>query len=224
MPTFDALRLVADNRKLIRKFQKSMVMGRIATTPLPTSLFTTGSTGALMDFKADGWLPFGIMTQDGIEYEREVSSESVSGLGYSGSLRSDPTEVVRSVSFTPMEYGRRHMQELVLGADFSGVKQTLANGEIVYDEPEMPVNQEWQLLIIGVDGPATDQWVAGKGFGATKINSAGSQTWGQTDPVTTPIKMDVFTDDASGTPTRHYLGGTGAKKASVALGWAQATA
>lgn len=222
-PTFDALRQESDDRSLIRKIQKAIVLLRVGSgLPLPTTLFTTG--GALADFKADGWLAAGMITPDGIEYGRDMTEEEVQALGYSGAVRTDVTEVARSVTFTPLEYGRKHMLELAYGTDLTAVKQTLANGEIVFDEPEMPINQEYQMLILGSDGPALKQWILGRAYGAVKLSASDNQTWGQTDPVTTPVTLKVLTDGLTGAPLRHFIGGTGAKTAKTALGFAQATA
>lgn len=224
-PTFDTIRQQSDDRNLIRKIQKAIVLLRPVTpaTPqaLPSTLFTTG--GQLVDFKADGWLAVGMVTTDGIEFGRDMTEEEVMALGYSGAVRTDVTEVARAVTFTPLETGRKHMLELTYGTDLTAVKQTLANGEIVFDEPDMPINQEYQLLILGSDGPALNNWILGRAYGAVKISSSDSQTWGQSDPVTTPITLKVLTDGVTGVPLRHFIGGTGAKAAKVNLGFAQGT-
>lgn len=219
-PTFDTLRQESDNRNLVRKIQKAIILLRVSTDPLPTTLFTTG--GALVDFKADGWLPAGLITPDGIEYGRDVTEEDTPAFGYSSPVRSDVTEVARSVTFTPMETGRKHMLELAYGTDLTAVQQTLADGEIVFDEPDMPINQEYQLLVLGVDGPADNQWILGRAYGAAKISEGGAQTWGSSDAVTSPVTMKVLTDAVTGVPLRHFIGGTGAKAASTALGFTQA--
>jgi len=219
MPTFDTIQQGADDRNLIRKIQKGVGFLAPTTVDLPATLFEAG--GGLIDLKAAGWLPVGIVTPDGWEFGRDISKEDVSALGYASPVRSDITEVARSVKVTALETGKRHMLELTYGTDLTGVTQA-ANGEIVIDEPDLPVGQEYRLLVIGSDGPAADNWILGRGYGLVKLTSTDSQKWGKGDPVQQSFTFDVFTDDEIGTPVRHYIGGTGAAAAKTALGFTAA--
>ena len=221
MPTFDTLRQEFDSRALIRKIQKALAVLAPTSVELPESLF--GADGSLIDLKALGFLPVGIVTPDGYTFPREVSSEDISAMGYAGPVRSDNTAVARSVTFTALESGKRHMLELKYGQDLSGVKQS-ANGEIVFDEVDLPMGEEYRLLVIGSDGPASENWIVGKGYGRVKLASTGDETWGQEGAVQQEFTLNVFTDDEIGSPVRHYMGGTGAKKHSALLGFEQATA
>lgn len=217
-PTLDTLRQDADTRALVRKIQKAVAFLLPTSVALPESLFA--ADGSLIDLKASGALPVGMVTPDGYTFGREVSSEDISAMGYTSPVRSDDTAVARSVTFTALESGKRHMLELVYGADLSGVTQDSATGEVVFDEPDLPVGQEYRLLVIGSDGPAADNWIFGKGYGLVKLASAGDQSWGQEGAVSTEITLNVFTDDEIGTPVRHYMGGTGALKHKAELGFA----
>ncbi|MFM9430061.1 hypothetical protein [Arthrobacter sp. MP_2.3] len=221
MPSFDTIRQDSDNRNLVRKIQKAMAFIAPTSVALPTTLFM--AAGALIDLKAVGWLPAGIVTPDGYEFGRDISSDDVAGLGYAGPVRSDISGVARSVTFTAAETGRKHMLELEYGTDLTAVKQGLANGEIIIDEPDLPVGREYRLLVIGIDGPADNQWILGRGYGLVKLASTGSQKWGSGDGVQHSYTLNVFTDDAIGTPVKHYIGGTGAVKQKLALGFAQGT-
>lgn len=217
-PSFDTLRQDTDSRQLIRKIQKAIaVIGRRDAVELPESLY--GVDGQLIDLKALGWLPVGIVTPDGYSFPREVESETIDALGYASPVRSDTTKVPRQITFTPLEKGRRHMAELTLGTDLTGTTQDPETGEIVFDEPDLPVGEEYRLLVIGSDGPASENWVLGKGYGSVKLNAGGSETWGQEGAVSSEITLDVFTDDEIGTPVRHYMGGTGALKHKDLLGF-----
>lgn len=225
MPTFDELRQEADNRNLVRKIQKAMLVLRpkgTGTSPgLPASLFDANSNTQLIDLKAAGWLPAGLVTPDGYTFGREVNKEDVSAMGYASAVRSDPTSVPRSIRFTGLENLKRHMLELKYGTDLSGVTQS-ATGEIVFDEPDLPADQEYEVLVIGSDGPAAAQWIIGKGYGTTKLAGTGDETWGQEGAQSQEYTLDVFTDEATGTPVRHYIGGTGAMAAATELGFTQA--
>lgn len=222
MPTLDTQRQDFDERALVRKIQRAVAVLAPTTVDLPASLFDVG--GSLIDLKVAGWLPVGIVTPDGFEFGRDINKEDVSALGYASPIRSDTTEVARSVSFTALESGRRHMLELELGTDLSSVTQTLANGEVVIDEPDLPIGREYRLLIIGSDGPADEQWIFGRGYGLVKLASSDSQMWGQSGPVQHKYTLDVFTDDEVGTPVKHYIGGTGAVKHKAAMDFTQAPA
>jgi hypothetical protein len=216
MPTFATIQQEADNRNLIRKIQKAVAFIAPTTVELPDTLFAAGS---LVDLKALGYLPVGLVTPDGYEFGRDVSKEDVSALGYASPVRSDITEVARSVSMTLLETGRRHILELTYGTDLSAVTQDPTSGEVVFDEPDLPVGQEYRLLVLGSDGPAADNWIVGRGYGSVKLASTDSQTWGTGDAVQQALTFDVFTDSEIGTPVRHYLGGTGAVKNKLATGF-----
>lgn len=225
--TFEALRQEADNRGLIRKIQKAALFMRVrgtGTNPgLPDSLFDAASNTMLLDLKADMWLAAGMVTPDGYTFTREVNKEDVSAMGYATPGRSDVTTVPRTISFTGLENLKRHMLELQYGTDLSGVQQTV-NGEVVFDEPDLPADQEYEILVIGADGPAAAQWIIGRGYGTTKLASTGDETWAQEGAQTKQYTLDVYSDEDTGSPVRHYIGGTGAKAAADLLGFAQAPA
>ncbi|SDK79150.1 hypothetical protein [Arthrobacter sp. ok362] len=217
MPTFDTIRQGADERALIRKIQKAVGFLAPTSVELPESLFDVG--GSLVDLKALGFLPIGIVSPDGYEFGRDINKEDVTALGYASPVRSDITEVARSVTMTPLETGRKHMLELNYGTDLSAVTQDATTGEVVFDEPDLPVGEEYRLLVLGSDGPAAENWILGRGYGSVKLASTDSQKWGTGDPVQQPLTFDVFTDSEIGTPVRHYMGGTGAVKNKAVLGF-----
>lgn len=219
MPSFETIRQDSDNRNLIRKIQRAMAFIAPTTVPLPTTLF--GAGGTLIDVKTIGWLPVGIVTPDGYEFGRDINKEDVAALGYASAVRSDITEVARSITMTALQSGRRHMMELELGTDLAAVTQTLANGEVVVDEPDLPIGQDYRLLIIGSDGPAANNWIMGRAYGAVKLASTDSQKWGTGDAIEHSYTFDVFTDPTIGVPVKHYIGGTGAVANKTAMGFTQ---
>lgn len=218
MPTFDTVRQGADERALIRKIQKAVAFIAPDTVDLPASLFS--GAGMLIDLKAAGWLPVGMVTPDGYEFGRDVSKSDISAFGYAGPVRSDVESVARSITMTPLETGRKHMLELALGTDLTAVAQSPTTGEVVFDEPDLPVDKEYRMLIVGSDGPAAENWILGRGYGRVKLASTDSTTWGTSDPVSQPLTFDVFTDTETGAPVKHYMGGTGAVKHKLVTGFA----
>lgn len=219
MPTFATIQQEADERALVRKIQKAVAFLAPKSVDLPETLFGVG--GALIDLKALGYLPVGLVTPDGFEFGRDVSKNDISALGYASPVRSDVEAVARAITFTALETGKKHMQELSYGTDLTAVTQDPTSGEIVIDEPDLPVGQEYRLLILGSDGPAAENWILGRGYGSVKLASTDSQTWGTSDAVQQSYTFDVFTDDEIGSPVRHYIGGTGAVTHKLALGFTQ---
>lgn len=219
MPTFDTLRQEADSRALVRKIQKAIAFIAPVTADLPETLFT--ADGSLVDLKAEGYVPVGLVTPDGYKFTREISKEDISALGYASPVRSDITTVARSVAFTALERGKRNMLELKYGVNLSNTQQS-ANGEVVFDEPDLPIGEEYRLVIIGSDGPAAENWILGRGYGRVKLASTGEENWGQEGAVTEEYTLDVFTDDEIGSPVRHYQGGTGAAKHKAITGFTAA--
>lgn len=219
MPTFDTIRQGADNRALIRKIQKAvMFLGRSDAT-LPATLFEGGPT-TLVDLKAAGFVPVGLVTPDGYTFSREISKEDVFALGYASASRSDITQVPRQITFTAYENAKKHMLEMKYGTNLDGVTQDPTTGEIVFEEPDLPIGEEYKAIVIGSDGPADDNWIIGKGYGSTKLASTGEETWGQEGAQSQEYTLDVFQDETVGAPVRHYMGGTGPLKHAVALGFA----
>lgn len=217
MPTFDTLRQEADNRGLVRKIMKAILFLGRGDVELPDTLFDLD--GTLRDLKAAGYLPVGLVTPDGYTFSREINKEDVSALGYASAIRSDITTVPRSVTFTALENLKRTLLELKYGMDLSQTEQNQTTGELVFDEPDLPVGEEYRLVILGSDGPAAANWLIGKGYGTAKLAGTGDETWGQEGALGQEYTLDIFADATTGTPVRHYIGGTGALAASLELGF-----
>lgn len=221
MPSFATIQAESDERSLVRKVQRIGIFVAKKTVELPTAI--TGPDSLPIDLKAAGWLPVGLVTPEGLTFSKEVEKDEVDAFGYASPVRSDVMRAPRTVAFTPLEKGRKHMQEITKGTDLSGTTQAV-NGEIVIDEPDLPIDDEWRLLVIGDDGAATANWILGMGFGAVKLASTGEETWGREGAIQQALTFDVFTDEEVGVPVRHYIGGTGAKAAAAILGFTQAGA
>ena len=219
MPTISEQIAAADERGLVRKIQRAMAFIAPTTVELPESLYSTGS---LVDLKTSGFLPVGLVSPDGYSFSREIEKEDVDALGYASPVRSDVTRVPRSVTFTALEKGRKHMLELTYGTDLSAVTQDAATGEVVFDEPDLPVNAEYRLIVVGEDGPAAENWVMGKGFFRVKLSGTAEEVWGREGAVSQQFTLDVFSDDEAGVPVRHYIGGTGAVAHKDVLGFSAA--
>lgn len=213
--TFSAIKQGADNRKLVRKVLEAVMFLAPTSVALPASL--TDETGALQALPSGFW-PVGIVTPDGYTFAADTTKEDVDGLGYIEPVRSDITKVAKTIEATALETFKRNLQGLILGRDMSTVTP-LASGEIVYDEASMPVFDEFRAVIIGKDGPASEEWLIGRGYPLIKLKEIPEQVWKASDPIQAKLSFDVYTDQTLGTPCRHYLAGTGVTKYADALGY-----
>jgi hypothetical protein len=212
----------ADERGLVRKVRRAVGFLAPVSVELPENL--TGPDSLPIDLKALGFLPIGIVTPDGYRFGRDVEKDDVDALGYASFVRTDVMRVARTITVNPLEFGRRHMQELKYGTDLSAVQAVADSGEIVFDEPDLPNDAEYRLVVAADDGPAANNWILGRGYGRVKLGNAGEEAWGSTGALSQELTLDVFVDDEIGTPVRHYLGGTGAKASVDILGYTTATA
>ena len=217
MATVDEITTASHHRSQVRKIQRSYAFLLPSTAPLPDSLYTTGS---LTDFNSTvGAISLGLVSPDGWTFSREMEVEDINALGYGSPVRSDVTVVPRSVTVTALESNRKEIQELKYGTVITET-QDASTGEVVFDEPDLPNSKEYRLIVVGADGPADEQWIMGKGFPAVKLTGTGEEVWGQEGAVSQELTFSVFSDDATGTPVRHYLAGTGATKFKDVLGYA----
>lgn len=219
MPTLAELQTEYDSRGLVRKIQRAVGLLAPMDVDLPEAL--TDEDSLPIDLKAEGFLPIGIVSADGYNFASDIEKDDIDALGYSSFVRSDITRVARTVSFTAMETGRKHLSELLHGVDLSGVTMG-ANGEIVWDEPDLPLGQEFRFLVVGSDGPAATNWIIGKGFPSVKLASVGEEAWSKEGALQREVTLDVFTDEDAGYPVRHYLGGTATQKYADVLGYGTA--
>lgn len=217
-PTIATLMQDADSRGLVRKVRRAMGFLAELDTDLPETL--TAADMQPIDLKAAGFKPIGIVTPEGYRFRREVEKANVDALGYASPIRTDVQRVARQITVNPMHYGQRHLQELRYGVDLSDVQQDPETGEVVFDEQDIPVDKEYRLLVVADDGPATANWILGRGYFAVKVASTGEENWGGDGAVQPELVLDVFTDEDAGVPVRHYLGGTGAKASADILGYA----
>ncbi|MBM7795838.1 hypothetical protein [Pseudoglutamicibacter cumminsii] len=219
MATFDELHTEAHRRSLIRKAVKSVafIRKKDADNKPIESIF--GSDGSLLDLKSEGWLPIGLVTDDGYTFGRDTNVDDITSHGFANPTRKDVVSVERSVTTTIQEYGKRHVEELIQGADFSGVKQNAKTGEIVTDEQDLPTPGAYELLVIAMDGPVDQRWYLGKFFPSVQLSEASEEAWGKEGAIERELTFDVFSDEELGFPVRHFIGGPAASASKDILGY-----
>lgn len=220
MVTFAELHETAHERRNVRKAKQSVALiGRkseVGALDFPT-VFKPGS---FPDLSTDttGLRPLGLVTNDGFTGGREEENEEIPAHGVADAVRTDTTSVSRTLSTTVLEKHRRVIQEIALGADFSG--KTVTPGEfLTLDEPEMPMHDEWTIVLILKDGAPGNEIFFGRLLGTVKIQSAGEESWGTEGADQQELTWKAFTDKDYGTPVKHFIGGPGFEALAAELGY-----
>ncbi|AYD89669.1 hypothetical protein D5R93_05715 [Actinomyces lilanjuaniae] len=196
-PTFDALKTAADNRNLVRKTKAAIMFLAPTTADMPEDIMDGPTSLRELD---EAWWPVGLVTPDGYTFGSDTSKEEVEALGYIEPVRTDITKVAKSIQFTAYETLKRNFQQLIYGVDLSTVTQDAASGAVVFDEMPVPDQEEFRALVVSKDGPASDQWLVGRGYPLVKLAEVPEETWNSSDAVQAQVTLDIFTDPVLGTP------------------------
>lgn len=224
MATFDELHTEAHRRSLIRKAIKSIAFIRKKDADNKPIEILFAGPGAFIDLKSEGWLPIGLVTDDGYTFGRDTNVDDITSHGFANPTRKDVVSVERSVTTTIQEYGKRHIEELIQGADLSGVTQNAQTGEVVTDEQDLPTPGAYELLVVAMDGPVDQRWYLGKFFPSVQLSEASEEAWGKEGAIEREVTFDVFTDEELGFPVRHFIGGPAAAASKDILGYDAAPA
>ena len=217
--SIEALKKKYNKAKNVRKALNVLAFFAPMTVALPDAITEAG--GAIKEIPAD-WEPLGLFTTDGGEISPDVTVDDVEALGYAEPIRSDLTKAGKTVKLAILELNRKETLSLIHGVDLSQVKANKTTGEVVFDEPLLPVLREVRLLVISADGPADDEWLMGWGFPRVKFSSLPTSTLNGTDPIKGELEFKTFSDEDLGTSCRHYLGGSGMLRHRDITGFEQA--
>ncbi|NIH72216.1 hypothetical protein [Auritidibacter ignavus] len=217
MATIEALMAEGHNRKLRRHGGlKQIVYLAPQSVEVPTSLFSSGNE--LIDPVRIGFHPVGLLTDDGVEFNDSFEVEGSSSVGYTSNTREDPGETERGISVTLQESYNKFVEGVVRGADYSGLEMS-ENGEVVFDDPSLPILTEYRGLVLSVDGPPEDQWIMGKLYFALQLSSRDAYSWAKGVTMDRPVSFTALDDAVEGIPSREIIAGTGPLRHAKALGF-----
>ena len=182
MPSFASLKTAADTTSAVHKALEALAFLAPFTVDLPEEI--TGVDKDPVDLVALGFKPIGIVTPDGYTFGGDVEKAEVEALGYSTPVRSDIIRAPKTVSLTALESDRRDLAELLYGMDLSAIVAG-TNGEVVFDEPPVPLGIEYRLLVISRDGSAAAPYYRGRGYGRVKLANVPEEVWSASDPAST---------------------------------------
>lgn len=215
MVSFAELKDRADNAANVRKAVEAFGFMAPMSVELPENIIGPG--GTLVELPdPDQWWGIGITTE-GYEFESDIDKEETEGHGYSDPVRTDINRVAKTVKWTAYETDKRQFLEFTLGMDLSAVTAT-ADGEIVFEEPDIPDSLELRCLLVYRDGTIAKPYYRGKGYSKVKLGDLGSLAWGS-ESISQEVTADVQAGP-EGFAVRHYIGGAAFDLA--ANGWTPA--
>lgn len=216
MTTLDAL-MAEGHERLLRRHGglKQILLLGPAGLEMPESLFT--SVNEIIDPFELGFFSVGLLTDEGVNFENTFEEEGSSSAGYTSETRSDLSTTSDTFAATLQESYNRYVEEVVRGADYSALEMS-EYGEIIYDNPAMPIFREFRALALAADGPPEDQWIMGEYFPAVKLSARDARAWAKGGTIDRPVTFKQFPED--GLISRSIVGGSGPLKHRDALGFA----
>lgn len=205
MATFAEIKDQADNPDLIRKsLQGVSFLAPMTVEVMDSILDVDGTLKAL----PQGWTPFGVVSTDGFVFTSDIDKVDTEAWGYSVPVRTDIQKAPKQIQVTPLERYKREIQELTLGVDLSKVTPG-ANGEIVFEEPDLPEPGEYRFFVMFMDGTPAKPFYRAKAFSKVKLAETDDETWNTDDDAAgQQITLDVLMGP-EGFPVRHFMGGKG---------------
>lgn len=214
MATFEELRAQSDNTNNVRKTLGALIFLAPLTADLITTL--TDEDGSIKPLPEE-FFSLGLFSRDAISFARESDTEATEALGYMSPVREDISSISRTITATAYEVDKRRIREIADGTDLSDV--VAVNGEIAYDEPEVPVNRRWRLLAIGRDvNKRTGQDILRANFyPQVELNSMPGEEWG-TDALSQELAFTNYLDQDAGYARRRFLAGPGLDPVALGFG------
>ncbi len=203
MPNYDALK--TQQQHLIRKALQGSLFLAPVTAPAIANL--TGPDKLLLALPT-GWDDGGFLSNDGVQFGRDVSTSDVTSWGSVGPTRSDITADTTTITATFQETKMLSLG-IATGADLSSTVPA-ANGEVSIAKPSRPSAKYWRTLALAVDeGDAGEIYVARFQPRAKPTSFAEQSFGGGDDPITWGVTMTGYADSVLGYTERWIFGGPG---------------
>lgn len=165
----------------------------------------------------DTYETVGQLSEDGVEFDEDISMVEIRGWGSLSILRRDFESVDHSIHFSMIE-DRRIAYDLAASVNTKGIKMSAA-GEWKHARPARPTTKYRRLLALAQDYEGDQMVIKGKSFAKTSLTEKGTETWQAGDePVMREVTFGADEDSAVGTTVTEFLIGPGAKAYAAARG------
>lgn len=218
--TFAEFQADNENTKAVRKILGAVLA--LAPEDAAPIASISGADGLTVSALPAEYWPVGLLTPDGITFDREVSTDEVEALGHASPVREDIESAARRLSFSALEVLRKGVRELAEGVDLSGVEVS-ATGEVTYDIPDLPLQRYYRAVVIGFDGSPESPHFDGIFYPRVSVTSFPSEQWQKSGARTAEIGMTAYADPELGFIQRNFHAGAGFQAIAGDLGWTTAT-
>ncbi|MDQ3275336.1 MAG: hypothetical protein M3Q39_10000 [Actinomycetota bacterium] len=218
MPTYEAL--ASKQNELIRKTLDGSVFLAPVTAPAIEAI--TDASSELVAPPA-AYNDLGLLTNDGAQFGRDVSSSDMTSWGSVGPTRSDITADTVTLTVSCQETNITTLG-LATSAELANAVPA-PGGEVKIFKPSRPVPRFYRVLVLGVDeGDAGPIYIA-RFFPRVKVSSFAEQSFsGGDDGLLWGATMTAYNDKAFGTAEAMFFGGPGWLALLPAMGFQPAAA
>lgn len=219
MPNYAALQ--KHKNQLIRKgLGGSLFLAPSTAVTLPEAF--TSDTGDLVALPV-GWLDGGLMTDDGMQFARNVDLSEVTSFGETAPTRSDVTSDVETVEVAFQETSQLTIA-MFTGASLASLVADATTGELNIVKPDRPAPRLWRVFALAVDENAAGEIYVGRYFPQAKVTDYADQAYAKgDDPITWGCTLQAEKDPALGYAVRYVFGGPGWISLLVDMGFVAVT-
>lgn len=221
MPSYDTLK--NKQQELIRKALDGSVFIADATAPAITTLTTyTAGPPVTIDLTTlpAGYDDLGLLTSDGMQFSRDVSTSEITSFGAVTPSRTDVTADTTTLTVVAQETKLLTIG-LATGADLANITPDAQTGEVRIAKPVRPKSKHYRALSLAIDeGDAGEIYVA-RFLPNAKVTSYAEQSFSNGDSaIPWGVTLTGEVDDVLGFSEQWLFGGPGWQALLTEMGFA----
>lgn len=211
--------LAGKNSGLIRKALDGSLFVAAADAD-PIEDLTSGASSALAALPT-GYKDGGLMTDEGIQFSREIETSDINSWGKVEPTRSDVTRDVTGIQVNFQETSALTIS-MYTGIAVSAMVADATTGEIQIPKPAQPSARYFRLLALAVDQTETGaEFYIARFFPRAKITDFTEQAWSKGDEALGwGMTFSATFDEELGYSQIDFLAGPGAKALKTEMGFA----
>lgn len=209
--------LAEKKEQLIRKALDGSLFCALFSADAITNL--TDPLDNSLDALPTGYEDGGLMTDEGIRFDRTVTSDEVTSFGRTEPSRSDISSDVDTLQVDFQELKLKTL-ELYTGADMSGITPDATTGEIQIPKPARPAGRYYRLLALAVDETDDGEIYVARFYPRAKTTDYTEQAWAKgQNPIMFGMTFTAYVDTALGYSRNDLFGGPGWVALLNDMGW-----